>query len=141
VSRIYWDSMMFIYLLEAHPVFGPKVRVFLEGMIARNDLLCSSVFSIGEVLTGPRRRGSQSGVDAVDRFFSSGSVDILPFDRITVDAYSKIRAKFRVTQADGIHLATAAEAKVDVFFTNDTALQKLSITGIKFFADADGRIV
>jgi uncharacterized protein len=141
VSRIYWDSMMFIYFLEADPVFGPKVRKFLEAMVARNDILCTSVFTIGEVLAGPRRRGSHFALDAVDRFFSSGSLEVLPFDRKAADAYGRIRASFDVRQADGIHLATAAEASVDVYITSDAALRKLSIQGIRFFADVDGRIV
>lgn len=141
MSRIYWDSMLFIYLLEAHSVFGPKVRTILQGMSVRNDILCTSLFSIGEVLTGPRQRGSNSGVEAVSRFFSSGAVEILPFNMKTVEAYSVIRSIVRVRQADGIHLASASEAKVDLFFTNDTALRKLSIPGIKFFADLDGKII
>jgi uncharacterized protein len=141
VSRIYWDSMLFIYLLEAHAAFGPKVRTILQGIVARNDILCTSIFTIGEVLTGPRQRGSYSSVDAVNRFFSSGSVEILPFTLRTVEAYSAIRASVRVRQADGIHLASATEANVDLFFTNDAALRKLSIPGIKFFADLDGKVI
>jgi uncharacterized protein len=141
VSRIYWDSMLLIYLLEGHTVFGPKARTILRGMVARNDLLCTSIFSIGEVLTGPRQRGSHSGVEAVNRFFSSGSVEILPFSMKTVEAYSVIRSSVRVRQADGIHLASASEANVDLFFTNDAALRKLVIPGIKFFADLDGKVI
>lgn len=141
MSRVYWDSMLFIYLLEGHSVFGPKVRTILQGMIMRRDILCTSIFSIGEVLTGPRRRGSYSGVDAVNRFFSSGSVEILPLDMKTVQAYGVICATVRVRQADGIHLASASEANVDLFFTNDAALHKLSVPGIKFFADLDAKII
>jgi uncharacterized protein len=141
VSRVYWDSMMFIYLLEADPTFGPKVRTILEQMIRRSDTLCTSVFSIGEVLTGPRRRGSHSGVQMVKNYFSSGALDVLPFTEHTADRYGEIRATVRVRQADGIHLATAAETNADLFFTNDAALHKLTIPGIKFFADLDGKII
>ena len=65
----------------------------------------------------------------------------MPFTEATADRYSIIRAANRVSQADGIHLATAAEAGVDVFFTNDGDLRKLSIPGIKFFADLDGKVI
>jgi len=140
VTRVYWDSMLFIYLLEGNPIFGPKVRKILDEIVRRGDALSTSVFSIGEILTGPRKRGSVSGVDTVKRYFQSGAVEILPFNDATADRYSVIRAGARVTQADGIHLATAAEAGVDVFFTNDRDLRKLSIPGIKFFADLDGKV-
>jgi uncharacterized protein len=140
MSRIYWDSMLFIYLLEANPSFGPKVRTILNKMISRGDTLCTSVFSLGEVLTGPRRRGSISGVDAVKRYFASGSTVVLPFTEETAERYSVIRAGARVSQADGIHLATASAANVDLFFTNDLQLRKLSVPGIMFFADLDGKV-
>jgi len=140
VTRIYWDSMLFIYLLEGNPIFGPKVRRILSRIVSRGDALSTSVFSIGEILTGPRRRGSHSGVDAVRQFFLSGAVEILPFTEATADRYSVIRGANKVSQADGIHLATAAQAGVDVFVTNDRDLFKLSIPGVKFFADLDGKI-
>jgi len=141
VSRIYWDSMMFLYLLEAHPLWGPKVRSVLTEIVRRGDLLCTSAFSIGEVLTGPRRRGSHSGVDAVKKYFASGAIDVLPFTEHTADKYGSICAAVRVSQADGVHLATAAEANIDLFFTNDIGLRKLSVPGIRFFADLDGKIL
>jgi len=140
VTRIYWDSMLFIYLLEGNPIFGPKVRKILSRIVSRGDALCTSVFSIGEILTGPRRRGSISGVDAVKQYFLSGAVEILPFTEATADRYSLIRGANKVSQADGIHLATAAEAGVDVFVTNDGDILKLSIPGVKFFADLDGKM-
>jgi hypothetical protein len=58
-----------------------------------------------------------------------------------VDRYSMIRAGTRVRQADGIHLASAAAAAVDLFVTNDDKLRTLSIPGIRFFADLDGKVV
>jgi uncharacterized protein len=141
VSHVYWDSMLFIYMLEGNPTFGPKVQRILSQIVNRGDHLSTSVFSIGEILTGPRRLGSVSGADTVKKYFMSGAVRLLPFTETTADRYSIIRAANRVSQADGIHLASAAEAGVDLFFTNDSALRKLSIPGIGFFADLDGKIL
>lgn len=141
MTRVYWDSMLFIYMLEESPTFCAKVHSILNHVLRRGDILCTSVFSIGEILTGPRRRGSVSGVDAVRKYFLSGAVQILPFTEATADRYSIIRGANRVSQADGIHLASAAEIGTDVFFTNDDALRKLSIPGIKLFADLDGRMI
>jgi uncharacterized protein len=142
VTRVYWDSMLFIYMLEGDRTFGPKVRRILSEIVRRGDTVIStSVFSIGEILTGPRKRGSISGVDAVKSYFSSGAIEILPFTEATADKYSVIRAASRVSQADGIQLASAAEAETDIFFTNDAALRKLSVSGIKFFADLDGKLI
>ena len=141
MTRVYWDSMLFVYMLEANPLFGPKVRKILSQMVSRGDTLSTSVFSIGEILTGPQRNGSVSGVNAVKKYFLSGAVEVLPFTESTSERYSIIRGGNRVSQADGIHLACAAEAGVDIFFTNDRDLRRLSIPGIKFFADLDGKVI
>lgn len=141
MTRVYWDSMLFIYMLEGNPVFGPKARRILHQIATKGFTLSTSVFSMGEILSGPRRRGSVSGVDAVKKYFLSGAIEILPFTERTADRYSVIRGGNRVSQADGIHLASAAEAGVDVFFTNDADLRKLSIAGIRLFADLDGKVI
>lgn len=141
MNRVYWDSMLFIYLLEANPVFGPRVQRMHDAMLRRGDRLCTSVFTVAEVLTGPRKRNDAAGANALKKFFSGDEVDILPFNLEAADRYSLIRATERVTQADGIHLATAASAGVDLFVTNDEGLQKLVIGGIRFFANVDGRII
>jgi len=141
VNRIYWDSMLFIYLLEANPDFGPRVQRMHEGMQRRGDILCTSIFAVGEVLTGPRKRNDAVGIRGIKKFFDSKDVEVLPFTIETADRYSIIRAATRVSQADGIHLATAAAAGVDLFITNDGELHKLKIPGIRFFADLNGKVV
>ena len=141
MNRVYWDSMLFIYLLEANPVFGERVQRLHEAMLRRGDILCTSIFTVGEVLTGPRKRNDAAGISGLKKFFGSKEVEILPFTIEAADRYSMIRAEARVRQADGIHLATAAAAGVDVFVTNDGELRKLVIPGIRFFADLDGKMI
>jgi uncharacterized protein len=135
VTRVYWDSMLFIYLIEGNPAFAPRVKTIHEEMMRRGDILCTSVFTLGEVLTGPRKVRAQAVVDQIRQFFlRSGSVELLPFAVTTSDRYSMIRAGTNVTPADAIHLACAAEAGVDLFITHDIKLHKLTISGIHFIA-------
>lgn len=141
MNRVYWDSMIFIYLLEANPHFGARAQRLHEAMARRGDMLCTSVFTIGEVLTGPRKLKDHAGVKALKTFFGSKEIEILPFSLEAADRYSIIRAETRVRQADGIHLASAAAAGVDLFITNDDKLGKLSIPGIRYFADLDGKLM
>jgi predicted nucleic acid-binding protein len=133
--------MLFVYLLEANPVFGKRVQRMNEAMLRRGDILCTSTFTVGEVLTGPRKRNDTVGINGLKKFFGGNDVEILPFNLEAADRYSMIRAEKRVSQADGIHLATAASAGVDLFVTNDEDLQKLVIPGIRFFANVDGKMI
>jgi predicted nucleic acid-binding protein len=132
--------MLFIYLLEAKPDYSKKVKRIHQAMLQRGDILCTSVFTLGEVLTGLRKQKDEAGIRGVKEFMLSDEVEILQFDLEAADRYSMIRAEARVSQADGIHLATAAAAGVDLFITNDDKLRKLEIPGIRFFADLDGKL-
>jgi hypothetical protein len=50
---------------------------------------------------------------------------------------ARIRANNRVSPADAIHLASAAQSGVNLFLTNDRVLPKLVISGIDFIAGLD----
>jgi predicted nucleic acid-binding protein len=141
MSRVYWDSMLFVYVLEGNPTFAPQVKNILEHMARRGDVLCTSVFALGEVWTGPRKFGNPDDVARTRQFFlNSGRVELLPFSAETADRFSMIRASTSVRSADAIHLAAASEFGVDLFLTHDKKLQKLTIPGIHFIAGLDGKI-
>jgi len=138
MSRVYWDSMLFIYLIQGHPAYAPRVQAILEGMERRGDILCTSVFTLGEVLAGPRKLGAQIVVDRTRQFFlNSGQVEILPFGITTSDRYSEIRATTTAKSGDAIHLACASESGVDLFITHDKRLHRLTISGIHFITGLD----
>lgn len=137
MSRVYWDSMVFIYLIEKNPTYFPVVKAVHEAMQRRGDTLCTSIFAVGEVLAGPRRLGSQSGVDRIKKYFAGGTLAILPFTFETAEQFALIRSWTTASPADSIHLAAAATANVDVFLTNDTKLVSLRIPGIGSVCDLD----
>lgn len=130
--------MLFIYWLEWHSQYGPSVENIYRRMSHRGDQLCTGVFTIGEVLTGPYKLGSSEKAEELTRFFGSGSVRILPFNFEAAERYAQIRAKYNVSPADAIQLATAAVGQVDLYITNDKKIKNLIIDGIKFIAGLDG---
>ena len=102
--------------------------------------MCSSdlsVFTLGEVLTGFYKRGAPETANRIKERFRPPFVELLPFTPETADHYARIRGNHRVAPADAIHLASAAQAGVDLFLTNDHRLQKLAIPGIHFIAGMD----
>jgi predicted nucleic acid-binding protein len=137
MSRIYWDTMLFVYWLEDHPQYAERTRELYVKMNERRDTLCTSVFTIGEVLTGVYKRGTAERASQYREFFRPPHIEILPFNSEAADRYARIRADNRVSPADGIHLACAGQAGVDLFLTNDRRLNGLSIQGIQFIASMD----
>jgi predicted nucleic acid-binding protein len=126
--------MLFVYWIEAHPEFGPRTREIRGKMRERGDSLCTSIFTIGEVLTGFYKRSARDVATEVRDLLQPPAVQLLPFAGETAERYAQIRADQRVTPADAIHLATASVARANLFLTNDTALSKLTIAGIDFVA-------
>ncbi len=140
MSRIYWDTMLFVYMLEANPRFGPRVRQIHEKMTERGDRLCTSTFTVGEVLTGPQKAGSSAVVSELKKYFASDEIDLVPFTVATAEEYSRIRAVNSVLPADAIHLASAAQIKADLFLTNDYKLLRLNVPGISFMAGLEAKL-
>ncbi|HVW78312.1 MAG TPA: PIN domain-containing protein [Alloacidobacterium sp.] len=140
MSRIYWDTMLFIYLFEDHPVYAPKVENIYKKMLQRGDTLLTSTLTVGEALTGPIKGGDTKLIQEIKQLFGSNEIEVLPFLSNTAEVFASIRAKGGIAPPDAIHLATAAGAGTDLFLTNDKHLHKLTIPGIHFIAGLDGKL-
>ena len=140
MSRVYWDTMVFVYLIEGHPQFGAMAREAYEACLRRNDTICTSVFTVGELLVLPRRISDQTVVDALMEFMRSGEIELVPFTLEAADQYSRVRATMRLKAADAIHVATAITARADVLVTNDEGIRRQKIPSIPFVVGLDGKI-
>ncbi len=142
MSRIYWDSMLFIYWLEGNPQFGKKVDAIWTRMQERNDQLVTAALTFGEVLAGAYRRGAnRERVQKVRAELDTAVSEVLPFTSDDADLFGRIRGTLRVSSADAIHLACAASAGTDLFLTNDQKLIGKVIPGIQFIAGLDSNIL
>jgi len=134
VSRIYWDTMLFVYWIEHHPQYAERVGRIYKRMQQRGDRLCTSAFTLGELLAGPVRRGDHELAEKFERLFRSSVIEVIPFDLDSARHYANIRALLRVAPPDAIQLACAAAARTDLFLTNDEDLVGKKVPGIQFVA-------
>jgi predicted nucleic acid-binding protein len=141
MSLVYWDTMVFIYLLQEHPVHFRTVERIREQMEARGDKLCTSVFTVGEILVEPYRAQRAETITAIRAAFADPEIKLLEFSPEAMDRYARIRAQNRVSPADAIHLACAATAGVDLLITNDERLHKLIIPGIRFITGLELKLM
>ena len=81
-------------------------------MLEREDELCTSTLTLGEVL-------------------------VKPLDRDAARRYAEIRLTRGIRPPDAIQLACASRAGVDLFITNDDRLSRLTIPGIRVLASLD----
>lgn len=135
MSRIFWDTMLFIYLLDAHPKFGLPVKRKLERSHERGDVLMTSYLALGEVMAGGA--GDIAGAEKARTKIVEMGFSFLPFDGDCAATFARLRSGTKLKAPDAIHLACASAAGVDMYLTGDTQLLKrgLHVPGIQFIAD------
>ncbi len=141
MSLIYWDTMLFVYWLEQREPYCSQVQHLYERMLIRGDRLCTSSFTLGELLVAPQRQNNSELESKISDYFSSSELDVISFTPATAKSYALIRATGKASPADSIHLATAATAKADLFVTNESALTKLVVPGIQFIVGLDTSVL
>lgn len=142
MSRIYWDTMLFIYWLEEDPQFGKRVDAIWSRMQERNDQLITGALALGEVFAGAYQRGaSKERIQEVKAALEHSVSAVIPFTAETADVYGRIKGSMKIPSADAIHLACAATAGTDLFLTNDKNLVGKVIPGIQFIAGLDSNII
>jgi predicted nucleic acid-binding protein len=135
VSRVYWDTMLFIYWLEENPQFGKRVDAIWSRMQERNDQLITGTLAFGEVFAGAYKRGAnRERIQAVKAALEDAVSEVIPFTAETADVFGQIKGSLNIPSADAIHLACAATAGTDLFLTNDKDLVGRVIPGIQFIA-------
>jgi len=131
MSRVFWDTNLFIYLIEGT---GDRSRQVLElygRMRERGDTLFTSALTVGEVLVKPVERNNDALRRRYEQALSSGAT-VLPFDIDAAPHYAEIRQDRSIRPPDAIQLACAAAAEMDLFITNDDRLTRKSVRGIQF---------
>jgi len=131
VSRVFWDTNIFIYLLEDVGPQSARVAEVRERMLERDDELCTSTLTLGEVLVKPAEQGNEALRQRYETVLAQ-TARLIPFDRETARRYSEIRRNRSIRPPDAIQLACAAQVGSGPLITNDDRLSRLTIPGIQF---------
>jgi predicted nucleic acid-binding protein len=136
VSRIFWDTNLFIYLLEDYGDLSGAVVTLRKNMLVRGDQLLTSAFTLGEVLVKPAEKENDELCRRYEEAITR-TASLLPFDLRAARLYASIRRDRSLRAPDAVQLACAAGASVDLFVTNDRRLQKKQISGIQFIVSLE----
>lgn len=136
MSRIFWDTNLFIYLFEDNGQLSERVTGLRRSMLNRGDQLVTSTFTLGEILVKPFERGEDELARKYEQAIIATS-QILPFDITAARVYARLRSDRSIRAPDAIQLACAGAAGVDLFITNDAHLQARNVDGIQFIVSLD----
>lgn len=101
----------------------------------RGDSLYTSYLALGEVMAGAERSKFPKKAPILRETLDEMGFSYLPFDSGAVEPFARLRGREKVKIADSIHLARAASAGIDLFFTGDKEPTQLDVPGIQFIAD------
>ena len=131
MSRIFWDTNIFIYLFEDYGELSKAAVSLRTRMLARGDQLLTSTLTLGEVLVKPMEAEDLELCEKYDRAITGTSL-LVPLDAKAARLYASLRSDRALRAPDAIQLACAAAARVDLFITNDARLQGKQVDGIQF---------
>jgi predicted nucleic acid-binding protein len=141
MATIFWDTMLFVYLIEDHAVFGEKVKDLLTVCEDHGHSITTSTFTLAELLVAPRKTGNVEIAEVFRNALQPPAVRLIPFSEGAAEHYAIIRSTMNIAPADAIQLACAAEARVNVFVTNDRKLIGRKVAGIDFIIGLDGKMM
>jgi len=136
MSRIFWDTNLFIYLFEDYGKFSKKVFALRERMLDRGDQLMTSTMTFGELLVKPTERRDEVLKKKYEEAVLSTAA-LVPFDIQAARFYAAIRGDSTIRAPDAIQLACAARESVDLFITNDERLSQKVVPGIQFIVSLE----
>lgn len=135
MSRVFWDTNLFVYLVEDH-AHAERVVALRQRMIERDDELLTSALTLGELLVKPMETGDHELRRRYERAVTTGAT-VLPFDAGAAPRFAEIRRDRSIRAPDAIQLACASTAGVDLFITNDDRLSRKKVRGIHFIQPFD----
>jgi predicted nucleic acid-binding protein len=131
MSRIFWDTNLFIYLFEDYGELSKTVGELRSKMLARGDQLVTSTLTLAEILVKPTERRNLELCKSYEHAITTAAI-VIPFDVKAAKAYAELRSQRSLKAPDAIQLACAASSAVDLFVTNDERLQGRQVNGIQF---------
>ena len=131
MSRIFWDTNLFIYLFEGQGDRADRVATLRRRMVERGDQLYTSTLTLGEILIKPLEQNDEALARRYEEALMR-SVVLVPFEREAARAYAGLRRQAGLRAPDAIQLACAAQARADLFIANDERLSRIAAPGVQF---------
>lgn len=140
MSRIFWDSNLFIYLFENYGEHSERVVRLRNRMLERNDVLITSTLTLGEILVKPMEKDDHALSQRYETVLSR-TAEMVPFDQEAARIYARLRKDRSLRPPDAIQLSCAAKARADMFITNDERISGKLVPGIHFIVSLENAVL
>lgn len=121
------DTAVWIHWIEQDERFLPAVNPWFAALREERATAVTSVLALLETLTGAFRRGDDLLARRYEEILGRLSgVTLLPVTRSVARRAARLRALHALATPDAIHVATAVDARAQVFVTTDRRLARVS---------------
>lgn len=135
-SKWFFDSALFIYYLEEHPIFEGKVVKAIEKAIESEARFVTSVVSLAEFGVVPARNDNHLLIAKFEAFLEELDFEYLKIDSPIASQAYLLRAKYpAIKLPDALQLGAALEAGCQKFITNDHRLKQITELEIRLLDD------
>lgn len=121
MPSVYLDANALIRFVETpDELFDTLLDLIRDG----GHRLCTSEFTLAEVMVMPLRTGNTELQSIYETLFADGGeLDILPVDRAVLRRSAELRADLGNRAPDAIHVATAVLAGCTTFISSDQRIR------------------
>jgi predicted nucleic acid-binding protein len=126
-TKLYWDSVVFINLIEETIGRVERIRPHLQSAIDEKSVIVTSAFTMAEVVKLTNLNLLDEDAERrVTEFFENPYISVRNVDRFVAETARPIVRKHGIKPPDAIHVATAILSKADVLHTFDQTLLRLN---------------
>lgn len=118
-TRVYIDTNIWIYYIEAHPIFYEKIDGIFEKADLAGATLVTSEIAVTECLVRPSRQGEAKTIQLYDAFFEESGVEFVKLDGGLARRAALATGALGLKLIDAIHYVSAREAGCNFILTRD----------------------
>jgi predicted nucleic acid-binding protein len=125
-SIIGLDTSVFIYHLEAHPVYLPLTQELLNDVQIGRWKAVTGTITIMELTVPAWRLGQEAAARQYEALLANfPHLTIVAVTRDVARYAAQLRARFNIRPADALQVACSLAIKATAFVTNDRNLERL----------------
>ncbi|GAA3996774.1 hypothetical protein GCM10022408_04260 [Hymenobacter fastidiosus] len=136
MSKLFFDTAPFIYLVENHPDFYRPVAGYLTQVVGGGAVLVTSVLTYTEFCVKPEQLGRPDVILDFDALLRDLDIQVLDIPLAVATLAYKLRAKYSFLKGmDSLQVASALHAGCSQFLTNDKKLKSVLEIQVVVVAD------
>lgn len=122
--RVYFDTNIFIYLLEGTAEFEAQMSELREGLQNREFEACASDLILTELLPPLVKNDNEEGIQTVVSLLNEREFFArIPCSQDVFIQAGFLRGRFGMKTPDAMHVSLALEGRCQVFLTNDKGIK------------------